>query len=124
MADHVHGCLSCRPDMVPDFDRADPRYHDGEKCGRLLSVTLDGNPTGYTAGVFEGDEGWILQASETLDASLVHPCPNCTTYTAYEGERFVDRWEPCVEPRFGRVAVVHECPAVARDRERRIRERG
>lgn len=119
MTEHIHACLKCRPDMVPDFDRADPRYHDLEKCGGGR-VRLDGVEPGYTAGCFEGTDGWLLLASEGFRADQVHPCPTCSTFTP---DGFVTGWENCVEPRFGHVEVVHECPAVARERERRIQER-
>lgn len=97
MTEHVHGCLSCKPDMVPDFDRADPRYHDSEKCGHLAHgpAMVNGAPVSYTDGVFEGAEGWALFAGATVDD--VHSC-SCT-----------DAWEHhCAEPRFGHVEIA--CP--------------
>lgn len=97
MAKHVHGCLDCRPDMVPDHEASDPRFHDYPKCGITFRVTLDGADQGYTRGAFEGREGWVLCAGATVDD--VHVCP-CGSDTV------------CVEPRFGAVAVSHNCPAV------------
>jgi hypothetical protein len=102
MPEHVHRCLSCTPDMVPDFDRADPRYHEGEKCGSILNVTLDGQEISYTRGIFEGREGWVLFAG--ADTESVHHCPTCTTRT---DEGFIARYEVCVEPLFGVVTVEH-----------------
>ncbi len=109
MAEHVHGCLNCRPEMVPDFDRTDPRYHDYEKCAVTLRATVDGAVPGYHKGVYEGADGWVLLACEGFDASLVHECPTCTTYDDLRGS--VGTYSVCVEPRFGTVAVVHDCPA-------------
>jgi hypothetical protein len=98
--------------MVPDFHRADPRYHTYEKCGVTFTATVDGKPAGYTNGVFEGPEGWALVASRDRDPSQVHACPNCTTYhdiEISEGETYpvIDRLSTCVEPAFGVVAVDH-----------------
>jgi hypothetical protein len=113
MAEHVHGCLNCRPDMVPDFSKDDPRYHDRDKCGVGFIARLDGADLGYTRGVFEADEGWaLLCAQGTYDADLVHDCPNCTTRGADEG--WIDHHEVCIEPRFGKVEVIHDCPAIGR----------
>jgi hypothetical protein len=102
MAEHVHGCLNCRPDMVPDFSRDDPRYHDGTKCRtadgrRPLNwiVSIDGVTLGYTSGVFEGREGWALYAGEPDRAVLIHHCPNSRDCGV------------CVEPRFGVITVEH-----------------
>ena len=108
MSEHVHGCLSCRPSMVPDFEKTDSRYHDGEKCGRYFRVLLDGVEPGYTSGVFEGTEGWVLLAAEGLDVDKVHDCPNCTRRAA---DGSVEAWSCCLEPRFGRVEVIHGCSA-------------
>lgn len=122
MAEHVHGCLICRPDMVPDFDRDDPRYHDGEKCGATLRATVDGVVPGYHKGVFEGVDGWVLLACEGFDAALVHECPTCTTRGPADagGFRPLERYEVCVEPRFGNVAVIHDCPSVMAARVKRL----
>src|SRR4051812_44619555 len=101
MTEHVHGCLSCRPDMVPDFDRADPRYHDGEKCPRYRwgAVLPDGAEPGFTKGVFEGAEGWVLYAlGGPGDTDAMHQCP-CKASV-------------CVEPRFGVVTVEHLPPVM------------
>ena len=108
MTEHIHGCLNCRPEMVPDCDRADPRYHDGAKCGSATFgvVLINGAPISYTLGVFEGPEGWVLFPGATTDA--VHLCPNCTTYSEYQGYQVIDHHEVCVEPRFGRVEIHHE----------------
>lgn len=93
MSEHVHACLSCRPDMVPDFDPTDPRYHRTDKCGASHGPALVGGvPVTYTAGVFEGPEGWALFCGATADE--VHAC-SCTNL--------------CAEPRFGRVEI--DCPA-------------
>jgi hypothetical protein len=101
MAEHVHGCLNCRPDMVPDFDRADPRYHDGSKCGSgMFSVRVDGVEPGYTCGVYEGAEGWALVAGSTTEVVHVHSCAGGT--------------DVCYQPRFGKVEVTHLCPAEVR----------
>jgi hypothetical protein len=98
---HIHGCLNCRPDMVPDFTRDDPRYHDGEKCGRDVQPLINGAATGYTCGMYDGPEGWVLSASERLDVTLVHICPNC--YDEESGEVIPNT---CLEPLFGRVEVL------------------
>ncbi len=108
---HTHGCLNCRPDMVPDFTRDDPRYHDYETCGVTLQATVDGVVPGYHKGVYEGADGWVLLASEGLDTSLIHDCPTCTTRDA---EGFIAHHEVCVEPLFGRVEVIHDCPRTHR----------
>jgi hypothetical protein len=115
MPEHVHGCLNCRPEMVPDFSRDDPRYHAYEKCGVTLRATVDGVVPGYHKGVFEGAEGWVLLACEGFDAERVHDCPNCTTYHDYEGYPVADTYSVCLTPRFGKVGVIHDCPA---DRKR------
>jgi hypothetical protein len=102
MSEHVHGCLTCRPDMVPDFDRADPRYHGLEKCGLGLAhgpAIVDGSPVAYTSGVFEAAEGWALFCGATIDD--VHSCPTCDPNGRLASI--------CVEPRFGRVEIA--CPA-------------
>lgn len=99
MLEHVHGCLNCQPEMVPDFDRADPRYHGVGKCLRADGVGstahrvfLDDIEIAYTSGIFEGAEGWVLfSAATTAD---IHTCP-----CGFESI--------CVEPRFGAVTVVH-----------------
>lgn len=96
MSEHVHACLNCQPDMVPDFDRADPRYHGAPKClpGRSHGPAMvDGAPVSYTNGVFEGPEGWALFAGATDED--VHRCA-CGAWS-------------CVEPRFGHVEIA--CPA-------------
>lgn len=101
MTEHIHRCLSCRPDMVPDFDRNDPRYHDGEKCGHGLTIRVDGVELSYTKGAFEGHEGWVIFAGESIEA--IHPC-SCADRTTGQGMT-------CLEPRFGHVEVVHACPS-------------
>jgi hypothetical protein len=80
--------------MVPPFSKDDKRYHSYTECKTLIDVFLDRQPTGYTQGVFTGEEGWILAASKTLDISEVHTCPSCHPNL-------------CVEPIFGRVEVKH-----------------
>jgi hypothetical protein len=112
MTEHIHGCLICRPDMVPDFSRDDPHYHDGQKCANgWLAVTVNGEPIAYTIGMYEGAEGWVLYAG--YPAENVHPCPNHFTYlTTTQGEPYlpIGAWDHiCVEPRFGRVEVDHIC---------------
>ena len=99
MPEHVHGCLTCRPDLVPDFDRADPRYHGYPKChgSDWGTVLLDGEPIAYTSGVFEGPDGWVLFAG--LPGNDVHTCP-------------CDGGGACVEPRFGHVGMRHGCPSL------------
>lgn len=99
--EHVHRCLSCAPDMVPDFDRADPRYHDSGKChqgGRLFhAVTIDGAEISYTSSHFEDSEGWALFVGATADD--MHMC-SCGSKSM------------CSEPRFGVVTSRHlEFPA-------------
>jgi hypothetical protein len=94
---HIHGCLNCRPDMVPDFTRDDPRYHDGEKCLHLVYALLDGADPGYTTGIFEGPDGWVLSVDDGYDTSTVHQC-SCGEGT-------------CAVPRFGNVEARHHCPA-------------
>lgn len=106
MTEHVHGCLNCRPDMVPEFRQDDPRYHDADVCGTPLRGTVDGVEPGYHKGVYEGEDGWVLLACEGFNVELIHPCPTCTTYDA---EGFTENYEVCLEPRFGLVAVTHEC---------------
>jgi hypothetical protein len=93
--------------MVPDFDPADERYHQWGKCGPLTLVTLDGVVQSYSVGVFEGPDGWVLFAGATMQDT--HMCPSHPDTL-------------CVEPRFGRVEVVHECPAVAAERRRQIEQ--
>lgn len=100
MTPHVHGCLNCRPAMVPDFTRDDPRYHDGDKCGHDVRPTINGAETGYTSGMYDGNEGWVLSASEQLDTTLVHTCPNC-----YDEETGTGLLNACLTPLFGRVEV-------------------
>ena len=100
---HTHGCLNCRPDMVPDFTRDDPRYHDGNKCQSGFCVLIDGSDVRYTCGAFEGPEGWARFAGAS--AVDIHECPTCTTRDA---AGFIEHWETCVEPRFGFVVVQHE----------------
>lgn len=103
MSEHVHGCLTCMPDMVPDFDRDDPRYHDGEKCvHRITKVLVDGVEIGYTKGIFEGPEGWALFVGK--DASEVHHC-SCFNRDTLQGM-------VCLEPRFGVVTVEHAPPVM------------
>lgn len=97
MNEHVHGCLGCRPDMVPDFDRDDPRYHDGVKCGFGAAcgddIRIDGQRfVGYTKGWFEGREGWVLVVSEERKTDQVCVCP-------------CDAHNVCLTPRFGVVTV-------------------
>lgn len=98
MSEHVHGCLNCRPDMVPDFRKDDPRYHDGEKCrtgrdfAQIHRVTLNGAELAWTHGHFEGTEGWALFIGEAIN--LAHPC-SCVNGGV------------CVEPCFGVVASEH-----------------
>lgn len=122
MSEHVHGCLTCRPDMVPDFSRDDPRYHDGVKCGAPLQATVDGVVPGYHRGVLEGPEGWVLLACEGFNTALVHECPTCTTREPAEADGFrrLLHYEVCVEPRFGNVAVIHDCPAALAARANRL----
>jgi hypothetical protein len=124
MTEHIHGCLNCRPDMVPDLDRDDPRYHDGQKCGSTLRATVDGVVPGYHKGVFEGPDGWVLLACEGFEAGLIHECPNCTTRGPAEedGYRPLLHHEVCVEPRFGHVEVIHDCPSVMAARVTRLKE--
>lgn len=108
-SEHVHGCLNCRPDIVPDFDKADPRYHGAETCGTVVHgpAMVDGVPVSYTQGVFEGLEGWALFVGVT--AADVHPCPTCATcYTTTQGDPYysTDSWDHiCIEPRFGYVTI-------------------
>lgn len=98
MSDHVHGCLTCRPDMVPDFSKDDPRFHISEKCrtergfGQIHRVMLDGVPLVLTAGHFEGAEGWALEIAEGINAAHYCPCDSKNT---------------CVKPNFGVVASEH-----------------
>ena len=109
MMEHIHGCLTCRPDMVPDFSRDDPRYHiyvSSSKCASAFRVLVDGIDVGYTQGAFEGPEGWALVAG--ADVEKVHDCPNCTADREYQGYQVADRQRVCVEPRFGRVVAQHE----------------
>jgi hypothetical protein len=94
MSEHIHGCLTCRPDMVPDFDADDPRYHKSGKCSHSYShgpAMVDGIPVSYTNGVFEGPEGWALFAGATT--ADIHKCA-CGTWS-------------CVEPRFGHARGEH-----------------
>lgn len=99
MPEHVHRCLACTPGMVPDFDRADLRYHVGGKCvHRIKQVLIDGIDIGYTAGAFEGPEGWALFAGTREQMGLIHQC------TCGAGV--------CVEPRFGVVTVEHMPPVM------------
>jgi hypothetical protein len=93
--------------MVPDFDRADPRYHDGSKCGHPIIALVDGADPGYTNGIFEGPEGWVLSAAHGYDAEQLHQCPNCTTYDA---DGCIEHAAVCVEPLFGAVTVEHLVP--------------
>lgn len=103
MSEHIHGCLTCRPDMVPDFSRDDPRYHDGGKCvHRILRVTVNGAEPGYTQGAFEGPEGWVLFVG--ANAGEVHPCA-CFNRETGQGTT-------CQEPRFGVVTVEHMPPVM------------
>lgn len=109
MPEHIHDCLNCRPDMVPDFDRADPRFHGDGKCLRadgiesmVHHVFLDGSEIAYTRGAFADREGWALFAGATV--AEVHTCPTCTTRDA---DGFLVSAPVCVEPRFGAVTVVH-----------------
>jgi hypothetical protein len=100
--EHVHGCLNCRPDMVPDFDKDDPRYHDSQKCANHRShgpAVVNGAPVSYTRGVFEGTEGWALFCGAT--SGDVHSCPTCEPDGRLQ--------HICVEPRFGCVEIA--CPA-------------
>lgn len=97
MSEHVHGCLTCRSDMVPDFDKADPRYHDGEKCGYTPYALIDGVDPGYTAGIFEGPAGWALVAGATTDGIDTHICAS-------------GQHNACLTPVFGHVEVRHRCP--------------
>lgn len=122
MPEHVHGCLNCRPDMVPAFDRADPRYHAYPKCGSTLAVTVNGKDAGYTNGAFEGPEGWALLCAEgTLNADLVHPCPTCKDGLPKDAEGFtIGEWPLCVTPVFGRVDVIHACPSEIAARAERL----
>jgi hypothetical protein len=109
MPEHVHGCLNCRPDMVPDFDPADSRYHnrsDLKKCASTFSVLVDGAAVGCTQGAFEGAEGWALSAG--AEVGDIHECPACTTYTMVRGDRVIEHLAVCVEPRFGHVEVHHD----------------
>lgn len=107
MSEHVHGCLNCRPEMVPDFSRDDPRYHDGEKSGHDWAALVDGVDVGYTRGVFEGSEGWALVAGPGYDIERVHHCPNCTTYRVLDdGYEVFDEHQVCVEPCFGVVTII------------------
>lgn len=110
-ADHVHGCLACRPDMVPDFQKADRRYHSYEVCGTTLAVRLDGIDPGYTDGVYEGNEGWVLFVGVTHEE--IHACPNCLVRDA---DGFLAHHTLCVEALFGRVTVIHQCPVPDRAR--------
>jgi hypothetical protein len=112
MTEHVHGCLSCRPDMVPDFERTDDRYHDGEKCDHSVYALVNGVDPGYTTGIFEGPDGWVLSASRGYDASRVHPCPNHRQRVdeAIDPIAAIQRVEICVEPVFGNVEARHRCP--------------
>ncbi len=98
MTDHIHGCLNCRPDMVPDFSRDDPRYHDGQNCrdeehGFSAYAFVDGVDAHYFTSAFEGTEGWVLHAGYREQTGQIHGCP-CDGGV-------------CVEPRFGRVEVRH-----------------
>jgi hypothetical protein len=103
MTEHIHRCLSCTPDMVPAFDRADPRYHDGEKCvHRITKVLVNGAEIGYTQGAFEGPEGWALFVG--ADIHEVHPC---ACYDRSTGQGMT-----CQEPRFGVVTVEHAPPVM------------
>jgi hypothetical protein len=94
LSEHIHGCLNCRPTMVPPFSKNDDRYHDRKKCNRCFLVKLNDLLAGYTIGVLEGNDGWILAASRTFDTTEIHECPNCVN-------------EICIEPMFGKVEVQH-----------------
>jgi len=112
MTEHVHGCLNCRPDMVPDFSKDDPRYHAYEKCGATLRVMVGGRDAGYTRGAFEGFEGWALVVAADGRAESVHDCPSCSgPLPAIEGSVPGYQHSICMEPRFGRVGVIHDCTA-------------
>ena len=93
MSEHKHSCLSCTPEMVPDFRRDDPKYHDKQKCHTTLRAAVDGVDPGYTQGMYEGREGWAIVINGDIDT--MHACP-C-------GEHLM-----CVSPLFGVVTVVHE----------------
>lgn len=123
--EHVHGCLNCRPDMVPDFSKDDPRYHDSAKCGSTLRATVDGVVPGYHKGVLEGPEGWVLLACEGFEASLIHECPTCSTYAPLaggSGTYLTGEYHICVEPRFGHVEVIHDCPTRTAARVERLED--
>lgn len=120
MTEHVHGCLNCRPDMVPEFRRDDPRYHDYEVCGTTLYATVDGVKPGWHKGVFEGEDGWVLLACEGFDVEAIHACPTCTTYGTHDGHPIIEQYQTCLEPRFGRVEVHHDCPKRLAERADRL----
>lgn len=97
MTTHVHQCLDCTPEMVPDYDKADVRYHGADKCvpGYAHGVALvDGKPVSYTCGIFTGREGWALFVGKTIDD--IHWC-TCGSKAF------------CSTPVFGKVEVV--CPS-------------
>lgn len=117
MLEHVHGCLSCRPGMVPSFSPDDGRYHRYERCGVTFRAFVDGADPGYTQGVYEGPEGWVLFCGATTEE--IHDCPNCTTYHEVDGYRVADHREICVVPIFGAVEVRHDCPSLLAERDAR-----
>lgn len=107
MSEHVHGCLNCRPDMVPGFNRDDPRYHGAHCAAPSFRVKVDGVEPGYTNGAYEGAEGWALLASRGFVPGSVHECPNCTIRRS---DGLLAHYANCVEPIFGNVEVIHDCP--------------
>lgn len=55
-----------------------------------MEVTVDGISPGYTKGVYEGSDGWILFAGKDVDE--IHTC--C-------GDNV------CLQLRYGNVKVIH-----------------
>jgi hypothetical protein len=123
MAEHVHGCLNCRPDMVPDFSRDDPRYHDYHKCGVAFTATVDGIAAGYTHGVFEGPEGWALVCAADSNIESVHDCPPCSGPLPDDGSGYPGyQHSICLTPAFGVIVVTHGCPADLAAQVERLKE--
>lgn len=88
--EHKHQCISCTPNIAPDYDINDYRIYTLAKSG-TFHVLDNGVDVGYTKDVVkEGKEGWYMFAGETT--KQVHMC-SCEQ-------------DVCVELRFGDVKVI------------------
>jgi hypothetical protein len=118
MAKHVHQCIQCHPEIIPEYDKDDPRYKRGNvKTGYFLTF-VDDVDVGYTMGVYTGEDGWAIVPSSNKGGQYrsstledIHDCPNCIV-THADGS--VEIAYTCIEIKRGFVRIEYLKPVEER----------